>query len=99
MKLKYYMRGVGTGILFTMFIFMVIIIAAGVIVAALPKQQPEIVAKPEETFWTEAAPMTGEAYFPSEENWTYHYVYRYPELAGEETAAILVNEAYRNALD
>ena len=26
MKLKYYMRGVGCGILFTMFIFMVIII-------------------------------------------------------------------------
>lgn len=80
-------------------ILLVLIVAAGAVLAALPKKQPEIVAKPEESFWEEAAPMTGEAYFPSEENWTYHYTYRYPELAGDGNAAILVNEAYRNALD
>ena len=28
--------------------------------------------------------LEGEAFFPSESDWTYHFTYAYPHLAGED---------------
>ncbi|MBE5787019.1 MAG: hypothetical protein E7324_05710 [Clostridiales bacterium] len=41
----------------------------------------------------------GEAYFPSEKNWTYHFTYAYPRLSGEDYASAAVNDTYQMALD
>lgn len=41
----------------------------------------------------------GEAYFPSPENWTYHFTYAYPQLTGEDYASALINDTYQMALD
>lgn len=41
----------------------------------------------------------GEAWFPSEKNWTYHFTYAYPHLAGDDYAAAAVNDTYDMALD
>ena len=40
----------------------------------------------------------GEAWFPQEKDWTYHYVYRYPVAQGEEEAAAAVNYYFDNAI-
>lgn len=36
----------------------------------------------------------GEAYFPEEENWTYHFSYAYPHLTGDDLCSALVNDTY-----
>lgn len=41
----------------------------------------------------------GEAYFPDEKNWTYHFTYAYPHLTGEDYASLLIDETYAMALD
>ena len=41
----------------------------------------------------------GEAYFPAEENWTYHFTYAYPQLSGEDYASAAINDTYQMALD
>lgn len=43
--------------------------------------------------------LEGEAYFPSESDWTYHFVYAYPHLVGEDYASLAVNDTYEMALD
>ena len=43
--------------------------------------------------------MAGEAYFPGEKNWVYHFVYAYPQVAGEDYTAALINDTYQMALD
>lgn len=43
--------------------------------------------------------MEGEAWFPSEKNWTYHFTYAYPQLVGEDYATAAVNDTYQMALD
>ena len=40
----------------------------------------------------------GEAYFPDEKNWVYHFTYAYPKLKGEDYTAALINDAYETAL-
>lgn len=41
----------------------------------------------------------GQDYFPSEENWTYSYHYSVPFLAGEDDAAVLVNDTLAAVLE
>ena len=41
----------------------------------------------------------GEAYFPDEKSWTYHFTYAYPHLTGEDYASLLIDETYAMALD
>lgn len=41
----------------------------------------------------------GEAYFPDEKNWVYHFTYAYPRLAGEDYASAAINDTYEMALD
>ena len=41
----------------------------------------------------------GEAYFPSEKDWVYHFTYAYPHVAGDSYAALMVNDTYQMALD
>lgn len=41
----------------------------------------------------------GEAYFPQEDNWTYHFTYAYPKLVGEDYASAAINDTYQMALD
>ena len=43
--------------------------------------------------------LTGEAYFPSEKKWVYHFTYAYPQVAGDDYTAALINDTYRMALD
>lgn len=43
--------------------------------------------------------MEGEAYFPSEKDWTYHFVYAYPKLRGDDLASAMVNDTYQMVLD
>ena len=43
--------------------------------------------------------QTGECYFPDEKNWTYHFTYSYPLLAGEDYATAAINDTYQMALD
>ena len=58
--------------------------------------------------WLAAAPALaeltverreGEAYFPSEQKWTYHFTYAYPHIVGEDYTAALINDTYQMALD
>lgn len=41
----------------------------------------------------------GEAYFPDEKNWVYHFTYAYPHVTGQDYAALTVNDTYQMALD
>lgn len=41
----------------------------------------------------------GEAWFPEEKNWVYHFTYAYPQVAGQDYAALMVNDTYQMALD
>ena len=41
----------------------------------------------------------GEAYFPSEKNWTYHFTYAYPFLTGDDYASAAINDTYQMGLD
>ena len=41
----------------------------------------------------------GEAYFPDEKSWVYHFTYAYPHIAGEDYTAALINDTYQMALD
>lgn len=41
----------------------------------------------------------GEAFFPSEAEWTYHFTYAYPHLKGEDYASAAINDTYEMALD
>ena len=41
----------------------------------------------------------GEAYFPSPEDWTYHFTYAYPFLTGDDYASAAINDTYQMALD
>lgn len=41
----------------------------------------------------------GEAYFPDEKNWVYHFTYAYPRLVGEDYTTALINDTYQMALD
>ena len=43
--------------------------------------------------------ITGEKYYPDEENWVYHFTYAYPYVAGDDFAALTVNDTYQMALD
>ncbi len=43
--------------------------------------------------------LAGEAYFPTEKNWVYHFTYAYPQVAGEDYTAALINDTYQMALD
>ena len=45
------------------------------------------------------SPQAGEAYFPSENDWTYHFVYAYPHIQGEDYASAAINDTYQMALD
>ncbi len=41
----------------------------------------------------------GEMYFPQEKNWTYHFLYAYPHIVGEDYTSALINDTYEMALD
>lgn len=43
--------------------------------------------------------QSGEYYFPSEKEWTYHFTYAYPLVQGEDYAAAAINDTYQMALD
>lgn len=43
--------------------------------------------------------LEGEAFYPSQSNWTYHFIYAYPHLLGEDYAAAAINDTYEMALD
>ncbi|MBQ9263654.1 MAG: hypothetical protein IJ189_05520 [Clostridia bacterium] len=45
------------------------------------------------------AAQEGEIYFPSEEQWSYHFVYSYPHLLGEDYVSAAINDTYQMALD
>ena len=41
----------------------------------------------------------GEAWFPNEKNWVYHFTYAYPRLTGDDYTTALINDTYEMALD
>lgn len=41
----------------------------------------------------------GEAWFPDEKNWVYHFSYAYPRLTGDDYTSALINDTYEMALD
>lgn len=41
----------------------------------------------------------GEAYYPNEKNWVYHFTYAYPHLIGDSYTVALINDTYEMALD
>ncbi len=41
----------------------------------------------------------GDMYFPQEKNWTYHFTYAYPHIAGDDYTSALINDTYQMALD
>lgn len=45
--------------------------------------------------------QNGEEWFPSRENWTYHFTYAYPHLdaPGDDLAAAMVNDTYQMVLE
>ena len=43
--------------------------------------------------------LAGEAYFPDEKKWVYHFTYAYPQVAGDDYTAALINDTYQMALD
>ena len=43
--------------------------------------------------------MEGEAFFPNEKNWVYHFIYAYPRLTGDDYTTALINDTYEMALD
>ncbi len=45
--------------------------------------------------------LTGEEYYPSADEWTYHYIYSYPQLDAPDgdAAALRINETLRMVLD
>ena len=43
--------------------------------------------------------LEGEAYFPSEKDWVYHFTYAYPHLIGDDYASAAINDTYDMALD
>ncbi len=49
----------------------------------------------------EVESLEGEDYFPNESEWTYHYVYSWPQLVcgGEDAAAMMVNDTFGMVLD
>lgn len=48
---------------------------------------------------TQVERLEGEAWFPSEKDWTYHFTYAYPRVLGEDYAAAAVSDAYAMVLD
>ena len=42
--------------------------------------------------------LAGEAYYPDEKNWTYHFTYAYPAVEGDTYTAALINDTYQMAL-
>ena len=42
--------------------------------------------------------LSGEAYYPDEKNWTYHFTYAYPAVEGDTYTAALINDTYKMAL-
>jgi len=60
-------------------------------------------AKPEESAVADAGHFVvkrtaGEAYYPDEKNWVYHFTYAYPQVEGGDYTAALVNDTYKMAL-
>ncbi len=47
----------------------------------------------------EVTRLTGDAYFPDVNQWTYRFTYAYPQLVGEDLAAVTFNDTYQVALD
>ena len=41
----------------------------------------------------------GEAWFPNEKDWVYHFSYAYPRLIGDDYTTALINDTYEMALD
>lgn len=64
-------------------------------VAAASTATPAPVQRPEGTVWA----LEGECSFPDEKEPVYHFTYRYPQIAGESYAALMVNDTYQMALD
>ena len=75
--------------------------------AEKPAPTPEPAPEEEETLTVVSDPgggvrvarKTGEAWFPQEKDWTYHFSYAYPVLLGEDYASAAINDTYQMALD
>lgn len=89
---------------------LVLVLIAGVMfgVGGTKKTPPETDAQmpvPQSTAMPENLPdgtvirNEGEAFFPSEKDWVYHFTYAYPHVAGDSYAALMVNDTYQMALD
>lgn len=81
-----------------------LLLAAGAVWLLMPKETPPArISLPSPAPASPADPAVerneGEAYFPSEKNWTYHFTYAYPRLSGEDYASAAVNDTYEMALD
>ena len=60
---------------------------------------PQVTAMPENLPDGTVTRNEGEAFFPSEKDWVYHFTYAYPHVAGDSYAALMVNDTYQMALD
>lgn len=60
---------------------------------------PQATAMPENLPDGTVTRNEGEAYFPSEKDWVYHFTYAYPHVTGGTYAALMVNDTYQMALD
>lgn len=60
---------------------------------------PQVTAMPENLPDGTVTRNEGEAFFPSEKDWVYHFTYAYPRVTGEDYAALMVNDTYQMALD
>lgn len=60
---------------------------------------PQVTAMPENLPDGTVTRNDGEAFFPSEKDWVYHFTYAYPHVAGDSYAALMVNDTYQMALD
>ena len=60
---------------------------------------PQATAMPENLPDGTVTRNEGEAFFPSEKDWVYHFTYAYPHVTGGTYAALMVNDTYQMALD
>ncbi len=67
--------------------------------AAAPAPTPAPTQEPVQAQDGAVLRNTGEAYFPEEKNWVYHFTYAYPRVAGDSYGALMVNDTYQMALD
>lgn len=93
------------GTVYAVIVLLVVLAAACLFGVEKPAVPPEEEKEEKVAVLSEQVPdgtvlrTEGEAFFPNEKNWVYHFTYAYPHVTGENYAALTVNDTYQMALD